>query len=81
MFRSKAVLKAQKGASLVEYALLVALIALICIPAIHILGTKSSEQFSCTAQSLNGDSSCAGGGAAAPADPPPGPDPGGGGSS
>ena len=37
--------KEEKGASLVEYALLVALIAVICIVAIRTLGTKVSDQF------------------------------------
>lgn len=36
----------EKGASLVEYALLVALIAVACIVAIRALGSKISQQFS-----------------------------------
>ena len=38
--------KKQKGASMVEYALLVALIAVIAILAIQALGRKVSGQFS-----------------------------------
>ena len=38
--------KKQKGASLVEYALLAALIAVLCIIAIRGLGNKISSQFS-----------------------------------
>ncbi len=38
--------KAEKGASLVEYALLVALIAIIAIVAIRSLGNTISQQFS-----------------------------------
>lgn len=38
-----------KGASLVEYALLVALIAVVCIAAVRILGTAASENFSSVA--------------------------------
>jgi pilus assembly protein Flp/PilA len=38
--------KKQKGASLVEYALLVALIAVIAIVAIRAVGTKVSSRFS-----------------------------------
>ncbi len=38
--------KAEKGASLVEYALLVALIAVIAIVAIRTLGNTISGQFS-----------------------------------
>lgn len=37
--------KKQKGASLVEYALLVALIAVVCIVAIKAVGTKASGAF------------------------------------
>jgi pilus assembly protein Flp/PilA len=35
----------EKGASLVEYALLLALIAVVCIIAITTLGTKASNNF------------------------------------
>lgn len=38
--------KKQKGASLVEYALLVALIAVIAIVAIRAVGSKVSQRFS-----------------------------------
>jgi Flp pilus assembly pilin Flp len=34
----------EKGASLVEYALLVALIAIVCIVAVRTLGTSISSQ-------------------------------------
>jgi len=37
--------KKQKGASLVEYALLVALIAVVCIVAIRQVGTQASATF------------------------------------
>ena len=36
----------ERGASLVEYGLLVALIAVICIAAIRLLGTNVSTNFS-----------------------------------
>ena len=36
----------EKGASLVEYALLVALIAIAAIVAVRALGSKVSQQFS-----------------------------------
>ncbi|MBV9412375.1 MAG: Flp family type IVb pilin [Acidimicrobiia bacterium] len=36
----------ERGASLVEYALLVALIAVICIVAIAFLGKSASSKFS-----------------------------------
>ena len=35
-----------RGASLVEYALLVALIAIVCIAAVTALGQSASEKFS-----------------------------------
>jgi pilus assembly protein Flp/PilA len=35
----------ERGASLVEYALLVALIAVVCIVAVTFLGTSASEKF------------------------------------
>lgn len=35
-----------RGASLVEYALLVALIALVCVAAITFLGTEVSSKYS-----------------------------------
>lgn len=38
--------KSERGASLVEYALLVALIAVVAIVAITILGENASEKFS-----------------------------------
>ena len=36
----------ERGASLVEYALLVALIAVVCIVAIQLLGSNASAKFS-----------------------------------
>jgi pilus assembly protein Flp/PilA len=42
----------QKGASLVEYALLVALIAVICIVAIRVLGQNISTRFSQTGSAV-----------------------------
>ena len=44
--------KKQKGASLVEYALLAALIAVLCIIAMRALGNKASTQFSAIASQL-----------------------------
>ncbi|MFP3906835.1 MAG: Flp family type IVb pilin [Acidimicrobiales bacterium] len=35
----------ERGASLVEYALLVALIAVVCIAAITLLGESASDKF------------------------------------
>ena len=52
--KNKNTLNAQTGASLVEYALLVALIAIIAIVAIRTLGNTISQQFSRTAQQISG---------------------------
>ena len=46
--------KSEKGASLVEYALLVALIAIIAIVAIRSLGTSISQQFSSLSGQMGG---------------------------
>jgi pilus assembly protein Flp/PilA len=50
----KSVKKAEKGASLVEYALLVALIAIIASVAIRSLGNTISQQFSNLSGQLSG---------------------------
>jgi pilus assembly protein Flp/PilA len=44
--------KKEQGASLVEYALLVALIAVICVVALRVLGQKASQNFSITGNNL-----------------------------
>ncbi len=44
--------KDERGASLVEYGLLVALIALVCIAALQLLGTKLSGLFTNIASNL-----------------------------
>lgn len=43
----------ERGASLVEYALLVALIAVVCIVAIGFLGKEASSTFNETGNSIN----------------------------
>ena len=42
----------ERGASLVEYALLVALIAVVCIVAITLLGKQASSKFSSVASAI-----------------------------
>ena len=42
----------ERGASLVEYALLEALIAVVCIAAISLLGGNASTKFSSVANSI-----------------------------
>jgi len=44
----------ERGASLVEYALLVALIAVVAIAAIRVLGTSVSGQFSVINAQISG---------------------------
>jgi pilus assembly protein Flp/PilA len=44
----------ERGASLVEYALLVALIAVICIVALRFLGNEASESFDSTGDAIGG---------------------------
>ena len=44
----------ERGASLVEYALLVALIAVVCITAIRFLGNAASERFSSVGSAVSG---------------------------
>jgi pilus assembly protein Flp/PilA len=44
----------EKGASMVEYALLVVLIAIIAIVAIQLAGSEVSNAFSTIASSLSG---------------------------
>lgn len=45
--------RTDRGASLVEYALLVALIAIVCIVAVTVLGHNASAHFSTDASMLS----------------------------
>ena len=45
-------LRDDRAASLVEYAFLVALIAIVCLVAILFFGEETSESFSSTAESI-----------------------------
>ena len=45
-------IKDERGASLVEYALLLALIAVICIGAITLIGTNANKKLSSSASAL-----------------------------
>ncbi len=44
--------KSERGAALVEYALLLALISIVCILAITTLGSESAEKFSTVGNSI-----------------------------
>ncbi len=46
--------KTDRGASLVEYALLVALIAVVCIVAVTFLGQSASSKFSSVGSAVAG---------------------------
>jgi pilus assembly protein Flp/PilA len=45
--------KNDRAASLVEYALLVALIAVVCIAAVTLLGQSASSKFTSVSQALS----------------------------
>ena len=45
--------RTERGASLVEYALLVALIAVVCIVAISFVGSAASAKFSSVGSNLS----------------------------
>lgn len=49
----KAHTKTERGASLVEYALLVALIAVVCIGAVSFLGREASKEFNQVGNTVN----------------------------
>jgi pilus assembly protein Flp/PilA len=44
----------EEGASLVEYVLMVALIAVVCIAAVTLLGTAAKDKFQFTADKIKG---------------------------
>ena len=44
--------RSERGAALVEYALLLALIAVVCIVALTALGGQASDKFSTVGQSI-----------------------------
>jgi pilus assembly protein Flp/PilA len=46
--------RSERGAALVEYALLLALIAVVCIVALTILGNQASTKFSKVGNSIAG---------------------------
>lgn len=45
--------RTERGASLVEYALLVALIAVVCILAVQFVGSKASTKFSSVGSAIS----------------------------
>jgi pilus assembly protein Flp/PilA len=51
-FAAKYITRKEEGATLAEYGLLLALIAVVCIAAITVLGTKISSMFSSLSVSI-----------------------------
>jgi pilus assembly protein Flp/PilA len=51
-FVAKYITRKEEGATLAEYGLLLALIAVVCIAAITVLGTKISSMFTSLAASI-----------------------------
>jgi pilus assembly protein Flp/PilA len=47
-------IKDEEGASLVEYVLMVALIAVVCIAAVTLLGNAAKDKFNFTAEKIKG---------------------------
>jgi pilus assembly protein Flp/PilA len=52
MERIKRFFRDEEGATMVEYGLMLALIAVVCIAAVTVVGTKASGIFSTIASSL-----------------------------
>jgi pilus assembly protein Flp/PilA len=46
--------KDEEGATMVEYALMLALIAIVCIAAVRVIGTSTSTTFQSAATELGG---------------------------
>lgn len=53
MNKEVAVEKQEKGATMVEYALMAALVAVVCIAAVSLLGQQVSSQFSRIASTIS----------------------------
>jgi pilus assembly protein Flp/PilA len=52
-------LRKQKGATMVEYGIMVALIAVVAIGAVALVGEEVDEAFNCVQDSINqGNSQC-----------------------
>jgi len=50
--RIKGLIKDEEGATMVEYALMLALIAVVCIATVTIIGTNAKAKFQNTADAL-----------------------------
>lgn len=47
-------IKNEEGATMVEYALMLALIAIVCIAAVKLIGTSANNTFQSAANQLSG---------------------------
>ena len=52
--RLVAAFKDEEGATMVEYALMLALIAVVCITAVQLIGTNASSKFNTAATTIGG---------------------------
>jgi len=57
---ARANIKSERGATAVEYGIMVALIAAVIIVAVVFLGNKTSSTFSCTASNISAGSKASG---------------------
>jgi pilus assembly protein Flp/PilA len=51
---ARRVTRTDEGASMVEYALLLALIAVVCIAAVTLLGQSANDKFTDVSNAVNG---------------------------
>lgn len=54
LYTLKHLVRDEEGASLVEYVLMVALIAVVCIAAVTLLGQSAKGKFETTATAIKG---------------------------
>ena len=52
-FAARSIIKSERGATAVEYGIMVAMIAAVIIVSVIFLGKETSQTFSCTASSLS----------------------------
>ena len=51
---ARRVARSDQGASMVEYALLLALVAVVCLGAVTLLGTSADQKFRSIANAISG---------------------------
>jgi pilus assembly protein Flp/PilA len=50
---SRRVARSEEGASMVEYALLLALVAVVCLGAVTLIGTSANDKFTSIANEIS----------------------------